>query len=309
MEFRELRTFCIVSKLGSISAAARFLNLGQPAATKHLKKLEGELGVELLFRGRRPIQLTSAGAALLEVVNPLVEGISALESFTYNLEHTGPVNIAAPSVLITQVLHDSVTGFRRKYPKNLLRLWSRGESDILRMVAEGDVDLGILLTADVPAAFDFSPLLAIEQVLIAAKGHPVNNEGEPTFSSLARWPMVLMSPLSRTRRLLDEAFEKRGLQYDLVVETDSIETIKQYVVGGAGISILPDVTLSAGDAAGLDVSPLNSLFAPDQVGVVTLRGKPLSNTTRNFINELESRPQHNSAQILGEVTPAKTKQH
>ncbi|SVB64673.1 uncharacterized protein METZ01_LOCUS217527, partial [marine metagenome] len=79
MEFRELRTFCIVSKLGSVSAAARFLNLGQPAATKHLKKLEGELGVELLFRGRRPIQLTSTGAALLEVVNPLVEGISALE--------------------------------------------------------------------------------------------------------------------------------------------------------------------------------------------------------------------------------------
>ena len=117
--------------------------------------------------------------------------------------------------------------------------------------------------------------------------------------------MVLMSPLSRTRRLLDEAFEKRGLQYDLVVETDSIETIKQYVVGGAGISILPDVTLSAGDAAGLDVSPLNSLFAPDQVGVVTLRGQPLSNTTRNFINELESGPQHNSVQIHGEVTPAK----
>ena len=303
MEFRELRTFCIVSKLGSVSAAAHFLNLGQPAATKHLKKLEGELGVELLFRGRRPIQLTSAGAALLEVVNPLVEGISALESFTYNLEHTGPVNIAAPSVLITLALHDSVTGFRRKYPKNLIRFWSCGEPDILRMVAEGDADLGILLTADVPAIFDFSPLFAIEQALIAAKGHPVNTGGEPTFSSLARWPMILMSPLSRTRRLLDEAFEKRGLQYDLVMETDSIETIKQYIAGGAAISILPDATLSARDTTELDISPLNSLFAPDQVGVVTLRGKPLSNTTRNFITELEAGFQHNSVQTLGEVAP------
>ena len=82
MEFRELRTFCIVAKLGSISAAARSLNLGQPAATKHLKKLEDELGVELLFRGRRPIQLTAAGTALLEMASPLVEGIGALDSFT-----------------------------------------------------------------------------------------------------------------------------------------------------------------------------------------------------------------------------------
>ena len=55
VDFRELRTFCAVAKLGSISAAARALDLGQPAATKHLKKLEEEVGTDLLLRGKRPI--------------------------------------------------------------------------------------------------------------------------------------------------------------------------------------------------------------------------------------------------------------
>ncbi len=286
MEFRELRTFCIVAKLGSISAAARSLNQGQPAATKHLKKLEEELGVELLFRGRRPIQLTAAGTALLEMASPLVEGIGALESFTYGLEHISPVTIAAPSALIANVLHKPVTSFRQKYPKNLLRLWSRGETDILRMVAEGDADLGILPTADVPIGYDFSPMFTIERVLVAPKGHPVGRQGDPTFSGLARWPMVMLSTNSRTRRLMDEAFQKRGLHYDIIVETDSIEAIKLYVAGGTGISVLPDIAVSAGDAAELDIYPLSNLLIPEQVGVVTLRGKPISSTAQNFIGEL-----------------------
>ena len=288
MEFRELRTFCAIAKVGSISAAARSLNLGQPAATKHLKKLEEELGIALLFRGRRPIQLTAAGTALLEMAGPLVEGISALESFTYDLERTGPVTIAATSVLIAQVLHSPVISFRQKYPENLLRLWSRGEADILRTVAEGDADLGVVPTADVPMGFDFSPLFTIERVLIAPKGHPVSRQGEPTFNGLARWPMVLLSSSSRTRRLLDDAFEKRGITYDLVVETDSIEAIKRYVAGGTGISVLPDIALSADDTNDLDIYPLNNLLIPEQVGVVTLRGRPLSSAAQNFIAELSA---------------------
>jgi DNA-binding transcriptional LysR family regulator len=86
--------------------------------------------------------------------------------------------------------------------------------------------------------------------------------------------------------LLDDAFKKRGLRYDLVVETDSIEAIKQYVARGTGISVLPDITLSSGDAAELDIYPLTNLLIPEEVGVVTLKGKPLSSTAQNFRDEL-----------------------
>ena len=77
LDFWELRTFCAVAKLGSISGAARALNLGQPAVTKRLKKLEEEVGMEMIHRGKRPVQLTTAGAVLLEMAGPLVEGMGA----------------------------------------------------------------------------------------------------------------------------------------------------------------------------------------------------------------------------------------
>ena len=154
------------------------------------------------------------------------------------------------------------------------------------MVAEGDADLGILPTAYVPIGYDFSPMFAIERVLVAPKSHPIGRQGEPTFSGLARWPMVMLSTNSQTRRLMDEAFEKRGLHYDIIVETNSIEAIKLYVAGGTGISMLPDISVSAGDAAELDIYPLSNLLIPEQVGVVTLRGKPISSIAQNFIDEL-----------------------
>ena len=100
MDFRELRTFCAVAKLGSISAAARALDLGQPAATKHLKKLEEEVGTDLLLRGKRPIQLTTAGTVLLEMAGPLVEGMGALESFRFDLDQPSPVTVVTTPVLI-----------------------------------------------------------------------------------------------------------------------------------------------------------------------------------------------------------------
>ena len=96
----------------------------------------------------------------------------------------------------------------------------------------------------------------------------------------------MLSAASRTRNLLDDAFRKRGISYDLAVETESVEAIKQYVAGGAGISVLPDIAISPGDAAELDILPLPNLLPEDLAGVVTLRGRPLSQVAQSFIEEL-----------------------
>ena len=113
--------------------------------------------------------------------------------------------------------------------------------------------------------FDFAPLFTIHRVLAAPKGHPVTDQREISYSTLARWPLVMLSAASRTRILLDDAFRKRGISYDLAVETDSLEAIKQYVAGGVGISILLDIALSVGDGADLAILPLSNLMPADLV--------------------------------------------
>ena len=286
MEFRELRTFCTVAKLRSISAAARVLDLGQPAASKHLRKLEEEVGQELLVRGKRPTQLTAAGTLLLEMAGPLVEGMMALESFSFDLQWPAQVTVASTSILIAQALPGPVRQFRKAHPDSLLRLWPRSEREILDMVAAGEADLGVIPTADVPVGFEFAPLFTIARVLVAPKEHPIMDQPEPTYSALARWPLVMLGVRSRTRRLLDDAFQRRGISYQLAVETDSVEAIKQYVAGGEGIAILPDIAIVPGDAAELDMLPLPNFLPEDLVGMVTSRGRPLSSAAQAFVTEL-----------------------
>ena len=76
MELRELISFYHVARVRSVSKAARALELGQPTVTTHLRKLEDEFGITLFDRIKRPIQLTSEGVTLLELVTPVVSSVA-----------------------------------------------------------------------------------------------------------------------------------------------------------------------------------------------------------------------------------------
>ena len=80
MELREIISFYHVARLRSVSKAARKLELGQPTVTTHLRKLEGEFGITLFDRIKRPIQLTSEGSLFYELVTPIVESIDTLKT-------------------------------------------------------------------------------------------------------------------------------------------------------------------------------------------------------------------------------------
>ena len=80
MELRELVSFYHVARLRSVSRAARSLQLGQPTVTTHLRKLEAEFGITLFDRIKRPIQLTSEGITLLELVTPVVTAVDTLKT-------------------------------------------------------------------------------------------------------------------------------------------------------------------------------------------------------------------------------------
>ena len=92
MELRQLVSFYHVARLRSVSKAARTLELGQPTVTTHLGKLEDEFEITLFDRIKRPIQLTSEGSILLELVTPVVQAVDTLKT------QMGYTNAAGPSL-------------------------------------------------------------------------------------------------------------------------------------------------------------------------------------------------------------------
>ncbi len=283
MEIRELKSFAAAARLRSISRAAEELELGQPTVTTHIKKLEGELGVTLFDRVKRPIQLTLAGETLAQLVAPLVEGIDSLASRTLELEEAGPVTVASTPDIIPHALLPPVTAFRARHPRLHLRIRSLTRNDVLGMVGEGEADLGVMPGPDRAPNLEFEPLFTYERVLITPLGHPLLEKELTTLDDIARYPLILMARRTYTRDVIESEFRRRGLPYEVVVELDSMDMIKRYVASGVGVSVGPRLAIDPEDVDDLGMVSMANLLPVEQAGILTLRGKALSTPAQRFI--------------------------
>ena len=287
MDLRQLRSFCTAGKLRSISKAANSLDLGQPAVTGHIKKLEAELGTPLFDRIKRPIQLTAAGRALLRLAEPLVEGMDQLAISLSQAQHMGPVRVASTYEIATHILPPVVEVFLSEYPHVQLRIHSPGNrKEVLRSVAEGEVDLAMLPDVEKGPEFDFLGLFPYERVLITPLNHPLLQSELHSLAQIAQWPLIMMGRHTSTRVLVEQELQRRGLSYELVVEVDSMDVIKRYVALGLGVSVGPRLAIDRGDERELGIVGLSNLLPVEQAGVLTLRGKTLSSPALNFISIL-----------------------
>lgn len=283
MEIRELKSFCMAARFRSISRAAEYLGLRQPTVTMHIKKLERELGLVLFDRMKRPIQLTLAGATLYELARPLVEEIDSLRERISEAERYGPVTVASTHDIIPHTLLRVVRAYLTRHPQVHLRIRSGTRIEVLEMVSDGEVDMGIVPGPEKGDEFEFIPMFGYERVLITPLGHPLLQEKVISLAQIARYPLILMGKRTYTRRMLEAEFQRQGLSYDVVVELDSMDMIKRYVALGMGISVGPRLAIEPEDTQELGIVGLAHLIPVEQAGVVYLRRKTLSKPAQEFI--------------------------
>ena len=273
----------MAARLRSISRAAERLGIGQPTVTTHIKKLEGELNTVLFDRVKRPIQLTLAGRRLSELATPLVEGIDGLADTTAEAEERGPVVLAATPDIIPHTLLRVVRVFLARHPHIHLTIKSATRVQVSQMISEGEADIGIIQHYDRDEAFAFEGLFVYERVLITPLDHPLANQPVESLEQIALYPLILMSEGTHTRDLLESELKRRGVNYEIVVDLDSMDMIKRYVALGMGVSVGPRLAIDPEDNEVLGVVSLAHILPVEQGGIITLKGKRLSKPTQRFI--------------------------
>ena len=273
----------MAARLRSISRAAERLGIGQPTVTTHIKKLESELNTILFDRVKRPIQLTLAGKRLSELASPLVEGIDGLADTTAEAEERGPVVLAATPDIIPHTLLRVVRVFLARHPHIHLTIKSATRIQVSQMISEGEADIGIIQHYDRDDAFSFEGLFVYERVLITPIDHPLARKPVESLEQIARYPLILMNEGTHTRDLLESELRRRGANYEIVVDLDSMDMIKRYVALGMGVSVGPRLAIDPEDNDVLGVVSLAHILPVEQGGIITLKGKRLSNPTHHFI--------------------------
>ena len=307
MELRQLVSFYHVARLRSVSKAARTLALGQPTVTTHLRKLEDEFEIVLFDRIKRPIQLTSEGSILLELVTPVVQAVDNLKTQMDYSERRGSFVVGAYPDLVTHHLPPGIQVFSKSYPDVRIRLLARPYSPLLRLVKSGEIDLAF--SAPPPSDdqdLEFQPLFRFDVCLMTPLNHPLLKRTNVTLQDLSPWPLILSGPESLTRQKVEQELRDQGVTWDVVLALDNTESIKRYVETGMGVAVCADFTLHQKDHERLGVVRLNHIFESSVIGVCTLKGKFLGQAVRNFIEVLSNEMRGFHADLAGwEHTNAK----
>lgn len=288
LTLQQMRLFEAVARLGNYTQAARELHLTQPAVSIQLKRLEENAGTPLFEQVGRRLSLTPAGRHMQAACRDILARLRSLDEDLDGLNDTvrGPLEVAAVTTAKYVIPH-LLGAFLAEHPEVTPRLTVTNRARVLERLRENRDDLVIM--GQVPSDMDLEalPFLDNPLVLAAPAGHPLAGATAVPLERL-RDERLLFRELGSGTRM---AFERLLAEHDLVLEPymelGSTEAIKQGVMAGLGLSVLPlhsiELEQSAGLVAVLDVQgfPLERRWY-----AAHWRGKSLSRTARAFLDFL-----------------------
>lgn len=279
MDLRALQYFVTAASLNSISKAARHLHVAQPALSRRIHKLERELGAQLLRRDSTGVQLTQAGARLLEKGQSILRQIEQIETEirSAGTEPRGPVSVALMPSVASVIAPPLVTRIRERYPKIMLRI-SEGLTNVIvdGLIAK-KIDLGLIPAEPMDKALSGTPLLTEPMFLIGPGKFKRAKETTVTLRKLVRYPLLLPSRGHVLREQIESLSKRNGVILDIREDVDSTAVIKHLVISGLGYTIQSYSFVQEEVKRGqLHARPLHIPGLSRQWSLAQLRGQPQS---------------------------------
>ena len=284
--FRQLRAFCHVARLGSITQAAQHLELSQPSVSLHVRDLEHEFQAVLFDRGSFGISLTEAGERLYALAEPLLEGMEGVFAhFAERIKEdlTGRVEIAASVAGAALMLPPSIKRLRDRYPGVRVRVRNHTLGEGMALLRAGEVEFVLgareLLLEDM--SVEYRETLCYDIVLITSLDHALAGRETVTPQEAAQWPSVVPPAGSYSRQFGEAAARQFGVEVRAVIEVSGWAVIKRYVERGLGISVVPSICVEGTDQ--VSVIPFEDSFLERSFGVYTLRSRALTGPARRLL--------------------------
>lgn len=296
MEWQPIIGFYHVAKLGSFTKAAAATYRTQSALSQQIKSLEQELECQLFERvGKRKLRLTFAGERFFKFAEGLLEKYDHLTEELNELKglQKGRLRVAAPFTTLYHLFPETLKSYTRKFPYVELTILDRSQERVIELVKDGDIDFGLVLESEAPKDLSALRWKKVETVLMIPPGHPLEEAKRVSLEQIAEHPLILPPKSARAtcRRRLEEGFQKLGLEYRIVMESSNVELSSMYVEMGLGISFATIVRdLPALKQRKLVFLPMDRLFKPDYIAVVTRKDKIVSQHKSGFVNILFGEP-------------------
>lgn len=290
MDLRQLRYFVGIADARSIAKAAEWLHVAQPALSVQLANLEAELGVPLVVRSNRGVELTPSGELLYEHATQMLnlhrEAVVAIKND--GGASLGKVSLGLPSTLAAALAPQLFEATRRQLPGVELYLLEASTAALFEWLQSGKIDFAILFNMPDDLGLDVTPLYSEDFCLV---GTPDGKDNETVeFDELFDYPLILPSKATSWRKLLDIAATERERAFYSPIESESVNVLKSVAVSGAAYAVIPRLCVHDEIRAGTVTA--RRIVNPELLGtksLVTLQSQLLSDTqkkVRDLIVEL-----------------------
>jgi DNA-binding transcriptional LysR family regulator len=289
MDTRQLTAFCAVVERRSFSQAAERLGVTQPAVSLQVRALEKRLGTQLLDRSGRRVEPTEAGwrlfrgaQRLLQIEAQLLDEIAAegegeLEGELSIGASTGPAAIAVPVLLCE---------FQRSNPGVKVALQVHDTQTVVDLVADRELELGIVGAARRHRAVRFEPFLQDEVILICPPGHPFAGR-TVSVDELRDEALIVMQEGAGVRQVVEDELRRSGVRLrDLGVDLELglQESVRSAVQAGYGVTFISRTAVESDLAAGtLTEARLDGMDATREISLVRGAGRVSTRVADAFV--------------------------
>jgi DNA-binding transcriptional LysR family regulator len=285
-----LRLYCDVVRLRSFSRGADLNFVSQSAASQAVQQLEREVGATLIDRTRRPFAVTAEGQSFYTASREMLESWekAKAEIAGVKAQVDGTVRVAA---IYSVGLHDMshhLQRFMSLHPKVRVQLECLHPHKVVEAVLNDEADVGIMSYPPPDRALSIIPLRSEPMAFVCHPGHRLARRRAVAPADLGGEPFVAFDAELTIRKAIDRALRQRNVKLNITMAFDNIETIKQAIMIGAGVSLLPRHTVEK--EVGIRTLVAVPFALPDlvrPVGIIHRRQKALSAAVNRFIQLLQ----------------------
>jgi DNA-binding transcriptional LysR family regulator len=294
MEILQLETFLAVATYGGFHRAAEALRISQPAVSARISTLEDLLGTRLFEREHGRFSLSPAGKALRPHAEQLLRQVAIARQAVHELHPIagGALPIAASLSICTYLLPEVLKKYQESHPKVVVSVRSGNSAQVLKMVLDGEVDLGLARSLNHPEV-ETIQLRDDPLILVGHPGHPAMARRKLRLQELESMPIISYDRGSSDWTLMNGLFRRDGLLPNIVLEVETIEACKRMVLRKLGLAFLPQIAvveeLRRGKLCPLEIT--NSEPLRRSLDVILPRRRPLSKSAKELVAGLREATQ------------------
>jgi len=289
MRLRHIEVFHAVYTSGSITGAAKLLNVSQPSISKVLAHAEQQLGFPLFERHKGRIVPTREADRLIENVNDVYRDINELRRVSKNLSsaETGVVRIAMTPALGIDVIPAAIASYLAQHPDTMFEIETLHQHQVVRALREMRVDFGIVFSPPTTPGIRIDHLASAEFVVIADKSMDFVDRTKLTLEDLEGRDFVNLNARSPLGQILATRIESSDIQLRTVANVETYQMAKALVAHGTGVALIDEITARS---SGHDQVVAYYLDPPLPFEICIMRtvSDPFTVITQRFIDHLKT---------------------